>query len=208
MQNNNQIQIIESKIFSIRGQQVMLDRDLAELYQVETKVLNQAVKRNLDIFPKDFMFQLSAEEWEFLRSQFVTLKSKRGQHRKYLPYVFTEIGCNSVSGVLNSAVAKSRSIFIHRAFVAMKNQIFSNPNYELLKEQILRLQSDTKLFNAKVETIHAEMLGLKKDHKIDLNVQNMEINDLNEKMTELLTEFNKFRDSSIIIKKDDGIGKG
>ena len=71
-----------------------------------------------------------------------------------------------------------------------------------------RLQSDTKLFNAKVETIHAEMLALKKDHKIDLNVQNMEINELNEKVTELLTEFNKFRDSSIIIKKDDGIGKG
>jgi hypothetical protein len=208
MENNNQIQIIENKIFTIRGQQVMLDRDLAELYQVETKVLNQAVKRNLDIFPKDFMFQLTAEEWEFLRSQIVTLKSKRGQHRKYLPYVFTEIGCNSVSGVLNSAVAKSRSIFIHRAFVAMKNQIFSNPNYELLREQILRLQSDTKLFNAKAETIHAEMLAHKKDHKIELNVQNMEINDLNEKMTELLTEFNKFRDSSIIIKKDDGIGKG
>ncbi len=83
----------------------------------------------------------------------------------------------------------------------MKNQIFSNPNYELLREQVLRLQSDTKLINA-------EMLALKKDHKIDLNVQNMEINDLNEKMTELLTEFNKFRDSSIIIKKDDEIGRG
>ena len=74
----------------------------------------------------------------------------------------------------------------------MKNQIFSNPNYELLREQILRLQSDTKLINA-------EMLALKKDHKIELNVQNMEINDLNKKMTELLTEFNKFRDSSIIM---------
>ena len=93
------------------------------------------------------------------------------------------------------------SVFIVRAFVAMKNQILSNPNYELLREQILRLQAETKL-------IHAEMLALKKDHKIDINVQNMEINDLNEKMTELLTEFNKFRDSSIIIKKDDGIGKG
>ena len=83
----------------------------------------------------------------------------------------------------------------------MKNQIFSNLNYELLREQILRLQSDTKLINA-------EMLALKKDHKIDLNVQNMEINDLNEKMTELLQQFNKFRDSSIVIKKDDSIGKG
>ena len=90
----------------------------------------------------------------------------------------------------------------------MNNQAFSNPNYELLKEQILRLQAETKLFNAKTETIHAEMAALKADHKIDLNVQNMEINDLNEKVTELLTQFNKFRDASIIIKKDDGIGKG
>ena len=99
------------------------------------------------------------------------------------------------------------SIFIIDAFVALTLN-YQHPNYELLKEQILRLQSETKLFNAKAETIHAEMLALKKDHTIDLNVQNMEINDLNEKMTELLTEFNKFRDSSIIIKKDDGIGKG
>ena len=99
------------------------------------------------------------------------------------------------------------SIFIIDAFVALTLN-YQHPNYELLKEQILRLQSETKLFNAKAETIHAEMLALKKDHTIDLNVQNMEINDFNEKMTELLTEFNKFRDSSIIIKKDDGIGKG
>ena len=201
MQNNNQIQIIENKIFTVRGQQVMLDRDLAELYQVTTKRLNEQVKRNIQKFPSDFMFQLTEDEQDSLRSQIATLKTKRGQHRKYLPFVFTEIGCNTVSGILNSDVANARSIFIHRAFVAMKNQIFSNPNYELLKEQILRLQAETKLINA-------EMLALKKDHKIDLNVQNMEINDLNEQVTELLTEFNKFRDSSIIIKKDDGIGKG
>jgi len=200
MENNNQIQIIESKIFTIRGQQVMLDRDLAELYQVTTKRLNEQVKRNIQKFPSDFMFQLTEDEWKILRSQFATSKNKRGG-RTYIPFVFTEIGCNTVSGILNSDVANARSIFIHRAFVAMKNQIFSNPNYELLKEQILRLQAETKLINA-------EMLALKKDHKIDLNVQNMEINDLNEKVTELLTEFNKFRDSSIIIKKDNGIGKG
>jgi len=183
----------------------MLDRDLAELYQVETRVLNQAVARNLDIFPERFAFQLTKEEFQNLKSQIVT--SSWGGVRKS-PYVFTEHGCLQASNVLKSAVAKKMSVFIIDAFVAMKNQIFSNPNYELLKEQILRLQSDTKLFNAKVETIHAEMLALKKDHTIDLNVQNMEINDLNEKVTELLTEFNKFRDSSIIIKKDDGIGEG
>ena len=80
---------IESKIFNIRGKQVMLDRDLAVLYGVETKVLNQAVKRNLERFPEDFMFQLTHDEC--LRSQIVTLNTKRGQHLKYLPYVFTEI---------------------------------------------------------------------------------------------------------------------
>ena len=201
MKNNNQIQIIESKIFTVRGQQVMLDRDLAELYQVTTKRLNEQVKRNIQKFPSDFMFQLTEDEWESLRSQFATLNTKRGQHRKYLPYVFTEIGCNTVSGILNSDVANARSIFIHRAFVAMKNQIFSNPNYELLREQILRLQSDTKLINA-------EMLALKKDHKIDLNVQNMEIEDLNEKINDLLTRFNKHEENNISLKRIDDIGKG
>jgi hypothetical protein len=207
MQNNNQIQIIESKIFTIRGQQVMLDRDLAELYQVETRVLNQAVTRNIDIFPERFAFQLTKEEFENWKSQIVISNSDKMSLRK-LPYVFTEHGCLQASNVLKSAVAKKMSVFIIDTFVKMKNQIFSNPNYELLKEQILRLQAETKLFNAKTETIHAEMVALKADHKIDLNVQNLEIEDLNEKMTELLTEFNKFRDASIIIKKDDAIGKG
>jgi len=205
MENNNQIQIIESKIFTIRGQQVMLDRDLAELYQVTTKRLNEQVKRNIDRFPKKFMFQLTKEEFEILKSQFAT--SSWGGVRK-LPFVFTEHGCLQASNVLNSTIAKKMSVFIIDAFVTMKNQIQSNPNYELLNERLKRLEAETKLFNAKAETIHAEMLALKSNHKIDINVQNIEINDLNEKMTELLTEFNKFRDSSIIIKKDDGIGKG
>ena len=151
------------------------------------------------------MFQLTKKETENLRCQNGT--SSWGGSRT-LPFVFTEHGCIQVCTVLKSLVARKMSVFVVRAFVTMKNQAFSNPNYELLKEQILRLQAETKLFNAKTETIHAEMAALKADHKIDLNVQNMEINDLNEKVTELLTEFNKFRDSSIIIKKDDGIGKG
>ena len=205
MEDNNQIQIIESKILSIRGQQVMLDRDLAELYQVNTKRLNEQAKRNIDRFPKKFMFQLTKEEFEILKSQFAT--SSWGGVRK-LPFVFTEHGCLQASNVLNSTIAKKMSVFIIDAFVTMKNQIQSNPNYELLNERLKRLEAETKLFNAKAETIHAEMIAIKSDHKIDLNVQNMEIEDLNEKMTELLTEFNKFRDSSIIIRKDDGIGKG
>ena len=170
MENNNQIQIIENKILFIRGQQVMLDRDLTELYQVETRVLNQAVARNLDIyFLKDLRFS-SQKEFNNWKSQIVISNSDKMGLRK-LPYVFTEHGCLQASNVLKSAVAKKMSVFIIDAFVAMKNQIFSNPNYELLREQIFRLQSDTKLINA-------EMLALKKDHKIDLNVQNMEINEL------------------------------
>lgn len=84
--------IIQQKIYEIRGEKVMLDFDLAELYAVETRILNQTVKRNSDRFPKDFMFQLKTGEWDFLRSQIVTLENGRGKYPKYLPYVFTEHG--------------------------------------------------------------------------------------------------------------------
>jgi aromatic ring-opening dioxygenase LigB subunit len=93
-------EIIENKIFFVRGKKVRIDRDLAKLYEVETKALNQAVKRNLERFPKDFMFQLTAEEAKLLRSQIVTLK--HGQHLKYLPYVFTEHGILMLSSFLKS----------------------------------------------------------------------------------------------------------
>ena len=209
MENNSELNSIENKIITIRGQQVLLDRDLAALYQVTTKRLNEQVKRNIQKFPSDFMFQLTQDEWASLRSQNATFKSKRGQHRKYFNLYSLKLDAILLTpGILNSDVANARSIFIHRAFVAMKNQIFSNPNYELLREKLFRLQAETKLFNAKTDTLQAEMLALKKLHKLDLNVQNMEINDLNEKMNELLTVFNTFKDSSIIIKKDNGIGEG
>jgi hypothetical protein len=84
------VEFIESKIYLIRGHKVMLDSDLAELYEVGTKRLNEQVRRNPKRFPNDFMFQLTLEEAESLRSQIATLKMERGQHRKYLPYVFTE----------------------------------------------------------------------------------------------------------------------
>ena len=108
---------IESQIFLVRGQKVMLDIDLASLYEVEAKALNQAVKRNLDRFPTDFMFQLTGEEAERLRSQIVTLKTGRGQHRKYLPYAFTEQGVAMLSSVLRSRRAVLVNIEIMRAFV-------------------------------------------------------------------------------------------
>ncbi|MGD9152701.1 MAG: ORF6N domain-containing protein [Gammaproteobacteria bacterium] len=111
------------KIYTIRGKQVMLDRDLAALYQVETKALNQAVKRNKDRFPSDFMFQLINEEYGDLRSQFVTLKNlSRGKHRKYLPYVFTEQGVVMLSGVLKSKIAVATSIQILRNFKMLRRR--------------------------------------------------------------------------------------
>jgi phage regulator Rha-like protein len=111
---------IERSILLIRGQKVLLDSDLAELYGVATKAFNQAVKRNGQRFPADFMFQLTAEEAAALRSQFVTLKPSRSQHRKYLPYAFTEQGVAMLSSVLNSERAIDVNIAIMRAFVRLR----------------------------------------------------------------------------------------
>ncbi len=114
----NDIQTIQSRIYEIRGQRVMLDRDLAELYQVTTGNLNKAVKRNIKRFPSDFMFQLTTEEWELLKFQIGILKNGRGQHTKYLPYAFTEQGLAMLSGILNSDIAINVNINIMRVFVA------------------------------------------------------------------------------------------
>src|SRR5437867_4317305 len=113
------VEIIEQKIYLIRGQKVMFDADLAALYAVETKVFNQAVRRNLDRFPDDFMFQLTKEEADSLRSQIVTSKTSRGG-RRYLPYAFTEHGVSMLSAVLNSDRAVQMSILIIRAFVKLR----------------------------------------------------------------------------------------
>ena len=115
---------IESLIKVIRGQQVMLDRDLAALYGVEVKRLNEQVKRNIKRFPKDFMFQLTKEEC--LRSQFATLNEGRGQHLKYMPYVFTENGVAMLSSVLRSDTAIEVNIRIMRAFTSMRHFLQNN----------------------------------------------------------------------------------
>ncbi|MDR0546379.1 MAG: ORF6N domain-containing protein [Dysgonamonadaceae bacterium] len=135
-----ELQIIQNKIRSIRQQKVLLDRDLAEMYGVETKVLNQAVKRNIERFRgDDFMFQLTKEEYDDvlrsqivtlndgsnLRSQFATSKNGRGQHRKYVPYAFTQLGVAMLSSVLNSETAIEANRNIMRAFV-MLQQLAAN----------------------------------------------------------------------------------
>jgi hypothetical protein len=115
-------EIIISKIYNIRGRQVMLASDLSELYQVETKVLNQQVKRNIGKFPDRYMFQLTKEEYDRLRSQFVTLK--RGHHVKYLPYAFTEHGILMLSSVLKSERAEKVNILIIDTFIRLREILF------------------------------------------------------------------------------------
>ncbi len=138
---------IESKILAIRGQHVMIDRDLAELYGVETKVLNQAVKRNIERFPERFMFQLNEKEFEFLRSQTVTSKTETRGGRQYLPYAFTEQGVAMLSAVLKSDTAVLTSIMIIDAFVAFRrflqnnSKIFTEIDY--LKKHAI--ESDRKI---------------------------------------------------------------
>ncbi|EPY99343.1 ORF6N domain-containing protein [Mannheimia haemolytica] len=142
----NPIQLIEpninSKIFTIRGEQVMLDVHLAELYQVDTRTFNQAVKRNEERFPDIFRFQLTENEWLSLRSQFVILNenSGRGQHRKYLPYVFTEQGIAMLSAVLRSEVAVQVSIKIMQAFVQMRHLLQTNSGLVQRLESVERKQ--------------------------------------------------------------------
>lgn len=116
---------IEKTIYVIRGEKVMLDHDLALLYEVETKVLNRAVKRNLQRFPSDFMFQVTAEEADFLRCQIGTSKKGRGG-RRYFPYVFTEQGVAMLSTVLNGERATLVNIEIMRAFVKLRQILASN----------------------------------------------------------------------------------
>lgn len=127
-----ELNIIQKRIYEIRGVRVMLDFDLADLYQVETKVLKQSVRRNLDRFPEDFMFGLTPEEYNCLiislRSQIVTSNEKGG--RRYMPYAFTEHGVIMLASLLRSELAINASIQITRAFVAMRNFIMSTQHIE------------------------------------------------------------------------------
>ena len=138
-------QNIQNKIYTIREMQVMLDRDLASLYGVETKVFNQAVKRNIKRFPQDFMFQLTKEELDNWRSQFVTSSSDHGG-RRYLPYVFTEQGVSMLSSILKSDTAIEVSIQIARMFVQMRKFVSLNAS---LFQRLDALES--KQFEHKLE---------------------------------------------------------
>lgn len=149
----------------------MLDRDLAALYETETKALNLAVKRNVKRFPKDFMFQLTKEEWEGIRFQFETLektdhplrlqietlKKSRGQHSKYLPYAFTEQGVAMLSGILNSERAISMNIAIMRAFVEVRRVLLIQSD---LKEQMKELKERIGGHDAQLNQIYDALENL------------------------------------------------
>jgi len=151
---------IQSRIYTIREVQVMLDADLAVCYGVEIKRLNEQVKRNIERFPEEFMFQLSKEEYDLLRSQnatlekggsfrsqIATIEGGRGKHRKYLPYAFTEQGVAMLAGVLRSETAVQMSIRIINAFVAMRRFILSNAQVFLRLDtlELKQLETDKKM---------------------------------------------------------------
>jgi hypothetical protein len=157
------VEHITRSILVLRGQKVLLDSELAELYGVAAKVLLQAVKRNRERFPEDFMIQLTVHEWAALRSQTVTLKPGRGQHRKYLPYAFTEQGVAMLSSVLRSDRAIAVNIQIMRAFVRMRELI--NSNRELarrFKELEARLERKITTHDEAIITILAAIRQLMK----------------------------------------------
>jgi len=121
MPESHLTEIVQTKIYAIRGQRVMLDADIAEIYGVETKRINEAVRNNPDKFPEDFFFELSQEEQDSLRSKFSTLKKGRGRHSKYPPKAFTEQGVYMLATILKSPVASQVTVAIMRAFVSMRS---------------------------------------------------------------------------------------
>ena len=146
-----ELEKIHNLIYEIRGQRVMLDNDLADLYNVELRSLNQAVKRNNERFPPDFMFQLTQDEWNSLRSQIVISKNNRGG-RRYAPFAFTEHGILMLSSVLNSSRAVEINIQIMRVFVKLRHYTLSQPDTneqiaELRKLLLLYIKKNDKRVN-------------------------------------------------------------
>jgi hypothetical protein len=155
------LQVIQNKIYDIRGFKVMLDFDLAVLYKVETRVLNQAVKRNSRRFPIDFMFQLNKKEWETLMSQFVISKTEKRGGTQKLPYAFTEQGLAMLSGILNSDKAIDVNISIMRAFVILRQYALGNAE---LNHKLETFMIDT---NMQFNDIYLALTELAEKNKVE-----------------------------------------
>ena len=175
-----ELQPIQNKIYEIRGFKVMLDFDLAGMYGTETKVLKQSVRRNIERFPGDFMFELTRNEYNSLRSQIVTLEVGRGKYSKYLPFAFTEQGVAMLSTVLNSKAAIAININIMRAFVAVR-QLLLNPPINEVKE----LQYEVHRLKEYVEEIFTDQNDINEDTRIQLELINETLAELQAKNKEL-----------------------
>ena len=181
----DEIQVIQSKIYEIRGQRVMLDRDLAEMYGVETRVLNQAVKRNIERFPEDFMFQLTKGEFEIMKSQFVISNEPDNQHISVLtsqnvtskiaerrggtqkaPFAFTELGVAMLSSVLRSPLAIQVNMGIMRAFVALRHLVATLPN---TTSDVAQLRKDFEELKLDIEDILRDQNEINEDTRLQLD---------------------------------------
>ncbi len=156
-----QLQIIQQKIFEVRGKKVMLDFDLAELYEADTKRLKEAVRRNISRFPSDFMFELTRTEYNLLRSQIASLEKGKGKYSKYNPFAFTEQGVAMLASVLNSPKAIDINIQIVRAFVFMRQYSLSH------KDLTNKLKIIEKKFNKKFKDVYEALNYLLKKDKIE-----------------------------------------
>ncbi|HEX7691523.1 MAG TPA: ORF6N domain-containing protein [Sediminibacterium sp.] len=146
------LQLIQEKIYTIRERRVMLDHDLAVLYGVDTKRLKEAVRRNIERFPDDFMYALTKTEYDSLRSQFATLnKMRRGEHIKYYPFAFTEQGIAMLSGVLHSEKAIQMNILIMRAFIVLRQVALQ---YQELASRVLEISGTVSEHGEQLELIH------------------------------------------------------
>lgn len=171
-----QLQVIQSKIYEIRCQKVMLDFDLAEMYQVETRVLNQAVKRNIERFPKDFMFQLTLEEWDSISSQFV-MTSRMKRPKSAMPLAFTEHGVVMLSSVLRSDIAIQTSVLVVRAFVAMRQLITAAPQID----RVGQLEQQMKELKDYIEEVFADYNDINDDTRMQLELINQTLAELQAK---------------------------
>ena len=160
----DELENIQNHIYFIRGQRVMLDFDLAFLYEVETRSLNQSVKRNIRRFPKDFMFQLSEKEWELISSQFV-MTSRLKRPKKSLPFAFTELGALMLSSVLHSPVAEKTSVNIARAFVAMRQMLA----FSTLPEKVVNLAQELYQLKEEVNDILADQNDINESTRAQLD---------------------------------------
>jgi phage regulator Rha-like protein len=162
-----ELQIIQNKIYEIRGQRVMLDFDLADLYETETKRLKEAVRRNINRFPSDFMFELTNQEYNSLRTQFATLKNLgRGEHRKYLPFAFTEQGVAMLASVLKSEKAIEVNIQIVRAFVTLRQFALG---YAELNQKLETFMVETNMQFSDIYQALTEMASQNEQNKKPLN---------------------------------------